>query len=76
MENTFLINPKQSNGKSLRLTEICNGVEPPVLEANTFVLYAEKISINLLLMTSRALSRPELNAFSTARDDRYVVMAI
>jgi hypothetical protein len=50
-------------------------VDPPVFEANTFVLYAEKISTNLLIIASRALSKLELKAFSTARDDKYVAMA-
>jgi hypothetical protein len=51
-------------------------VEPPVLEARTFVLYAEKIAVNVLMMISRALSNPELKAFSTALDERYVAIAI
>lgn len=76
MEITFLSRPKQSKGNSRKFAEICKGVEPPVLEARTFVLYAEKIAVNVLMMISRALSNPELKAFSTALDERYVAIAI
>jgi hypothetical protein len=70
-----LSKPKQSRGKSFKLEEICRGVEPPVLELRTFVLYAENISTVLLMIASRALSRDELNALSTAREERYVMIA-
>ena len=47
-----------------------------MLEARTFVLYAENIWVKVWMMASRALSKPELRAFSTALDERYVAIAI